>query len=111
MCMRDRESSAWSLVLGFPHPTTGATWQHIKELEMKAAWQPVHRSWWAVQPVCINNTGSAAFKHFNPLIHTSLWQIVLSIPGSQLSMDLCSFHSFRNQKMHYCMFPVLGANL
>jgi hypothetical protein len=49
-------------------------------------------------PVCINNTGSAAFKHFDPLVHTSLWQTVLSILGGQLKMDLCLFHSFRHQE-------------
>jgi hypothetical protein len=27
---------------------------------------------WASLPVCINNAGSAAFKHFGPLVHTSL---------------------------------------
>jgi hypothetical protein len=52
---------------------------------------------WASLPVCINDTGSAAFKHFDPLVHTSLWQTVLSILGSQLSMNLCTFHSFRHQ--------------
>jgi hypothetical protein len=62
-------------------------------------------------PVCISNTGSAAFKHFNALTHISLWQTVLPILGRQLSMDLCSFHSFTHQKKHYSKSLVLGAKL
>jgi hypothetical protein len=63
---------------------------------------------WVSWPVCIN-TGLAAFKHFDPLIHTSLWQTVLSTLGSQLSVGLCPFHSFRHQKLHHCILLVLGA--
>jgi hypothetical protein len=33
---------------------------------------------WASVPDCINHTGSATFKHIDPLIHTSLWQIQLA---------------------------------
>jgi hypothetical protein len=53
---------------------------------------------WTFLSLCINNTGSAAFKHFEPPVHTSLWQKVLSILSSQLSMDLCPIFSFRHQK-------------
>lgn len=45
---------------------------------------------WAFLPVCINNTNSAVFKHFNPLVHMSQWWTVL-ILGSQLLKDLCPF--------------------
>jgi hypothetical protein len=48
------------------------------------------------------------FKHFYSLVHTSLWQTVLSILGSQL-MGLGPFHAFRHKKMHCCMLLVLGA--
>jgi hypothetical protein len=44
--------------------------------------------WMGIFTVCINNTGSAAFKNIDPLIHTSLWQTVLPILINQLSMDL-----------------------
>jgi hypothetical protein len=62
---------------------------------------------WPSLPVCIDNTGSAAFKHFDPLVHTTLLRTVLSILGSQLSMGLCPFHFFRHQKTHDCMLLLL----
>jgi hypothetical protein len=46
---------------------------------------------WASLDACINNIALAAFKHFNTLIHTSLWETVLSKLGSQLLMDLYLF--------------------
>jgi hypothetical protein len=67
---------------------------------------------WASLPVFINNTGSAAFKHFGPLVHTSLRQTV-SVHTWQSTVDgSCTFHSFRHQAIHCCMLLlVLGANL
>jgi hypothetical protein len=49
----------------------------------------------------------AAFKHFNPLAYTALWQTVLSIHGSQLPMDLCLFHSYIHQNT-YCYILLLS---
>jgi hypothetical protein len=51
---------------------------------------------WASLPMCINNTGSVAFKYFNPLVHSSLWQKVLFL---------------QTPKYAHCMLLVLGANL
>jgi hypothetical protein len=51
-------------------------------------------TWAAFLPVCNNNTGSATFKHFYPLVHTSSWRTVQSTPGGQLSMEFRYFHSF-----------------
>jgi hypothetical protein len=61
--------------------------------------------------VCINNTGMTAFKYSDLLQHTSLWQVVLSILGSQLLIDLHPFYFFRHHKMHYCLLLLLGAHL
>jgi hypothetical protein len=47
------------------------------------------------------HNSSAAFKHFDPLLHISLWHRVLIILSP----------TFRQQKTHYCMLLVLGANL
>jgi hypothetical protein len=70
---------------------------------------------WASLPVCINNTDSADFKHFDPLVHTPLWQTVLSMLGSQLSMDLCPLSFLQTQKTKikrlYCVLLVLDAKL
>jgi hypothetical protein len=66
---------------------------------------------WAPQPVCINNNGSAFFKHFDTLVHTSVRQTVLSVLGSQLSIYFRSFHSFESQEAPYSMFFVIGGNL
>jgi hypothetical protein len=66
---------------------------------------------WAPQPVCINNNGSAVFKHFDPFVQASVLQTVLSVLGSQLSIYFRSFHSFKSKEALYSMFFVIGGNL
>jgi hypothetical protein len=72
---------------------------------------------WVSLPVCINSTSPAAFKHFDSLIHTSLWQTVLSILGNQLSMDLYPFipSDTKNSQLHvacpWCKFVVEQSSL
>jgi hypothetical protein len=64
---------------------------------------------WASLRVCIGSTDSAAFKHFGPLVHTSLWQTVLSILSRELSWISTFFHFFVHQETHCCTFLVVDA--